>query len=1115
MTIVPLADADARARAINELGTTFLLEAGAGTGKTTVLLNRLLSWVRTGRGNVERIAAITFSEKAAAEMRLRLRAELELALAGSLSTQERENLTLARWQLERAQISTVHSFCASLLRERPIEAHVDPGFSLLDQFEATLLQTDVWQEWLTQQMQTGPQILRQALRVGVMPSHLETLRDFLIEQRDCLPLLPELLSFSFTDIQAAFAEDVQQLAGLKKACRNPVDRAFTQIQRLYTLLPKTADRNLWEYFFIREPREVSGGTKVGTKANWQPAATLDQVRAILQRAQERHAHLRSQWLHNLTVGLVNWLCGYLQAYTDKKREHSQLDFTDLLLLTREMLRTNREVRRYFQRKFTCFLVDEFQDTDPLQAEIVFFLAEYKPQADTWTEVTLQPGKLLVVGDPQQSIYRFRRADLQIYAQAREVIARQGEILVLASNFRTRAPVLQWMNTTFAPAFAETAGDQPIYRPLSATREEETGREVLRVVIPQELLSERPTRDEVRHAEACTIAAMLKQAIVYGKLMVWGDQAREYRDVAVLFRSHRALAVYEEAFRSAGIPYRVYGGRRYASRPEVEDMRRLLRVIEYPSAATDMVAVLRSSMFGFRDDELAQFVAMGGRFDSLHPCVSSALPTVERFRAAFTALKDLHLASQRLSPASLLYDVYSCTHLVPVFALRPQGAQRVANLLKLLDIAQALAARGKPTLAALNRFLARQALVEEEEEAILSTEEDNVVHLLTVHKAKGLEFPVVVLADLGASHTHDRGQQIGIIDRLGGVLDVRIGPRALSCTTQGWQEADLREQAQELAEEWRLRYVAAARARDHLILPIVSRTINEEREDPGSFNPRTRNSRLRESFSLSEESEQSRTYTYQVDLQTITQAVSQNPESSLITEVRANTSALHTYEQWRTERNTLLVKGQKSGRGEVLALEGGASVTTGTPPTMTATANPLTLVRTPRFYLQRILQRVLSPSMMTGPQGGKSERREMTTDSVVARLREAVRKSAVMTRAQAATSYVVGVPFAFPYADQVLTGSIDLAFVEGESWVVAHFLIEDLQREQEEENLNGGKDDVSVQALALEQLTGRAVKELVVCSIGAGQERVFPWDLERQRAAHAVLSVVCAVGKTDS
>lgn len=909
MTVAALTDSEARQRAASDFSTTFLVEAGAGTGKTAVLLDRLLSLLRTGCGRAERIAAITFSEKSAAELRQRLRSELEVLLAGPLTEEERANLRNARWQLERTQISTVHAFCAALLRERPVEARVDPYFSTLDQFEAHLLQAEVWREWIAQEMEQSPQVLKQALRMGLTLAHIETLRDFLIEQRDCIPLVPGLLPLALTALHSQFHQALHQLELDKAACRTDTDRALVQIRRLTALVPQDESELAWERILAYDPKSVVGNANIGAKANWRPTTALDEVRRVLQQLGDALRDARASWLHNVSVQLTTWLNGYLRAYEERKREQSQLDFTDLLLYARDVLKTNLEVRRYFQRKFDYLLVDEFQDTDPLQAEIVFFLAEHTPQATDWTTVALRPGKLFLVGDPQQSIYRFRRADLDVYLQVRAAIAQTGELLTLTSNFRTRAPILTWMNETFAPAFAETSAHQSPYQPLAATRHEETGREVITIPVVLESQPTTPSRDDLRQAEARTIAAVLKQAITYGNLAVWGGKIPEYRDIAILFRTHRVIDAYEEALRNAEIPYRVFGGRRYANRPEIEDLRVLLRAIEQPTDPLVVVAVLRSSVFGFSDEELTLFVCEGGKFDAVHPLIPPSLANADRWTAAFALLRTLHHDAGELSPAALLYKLYNQSHLIPLFALRPQGMQRVANLLKLIDIAQALALRGIVTLAAVNRFLSQQEIAGDEDEAFLSEDSDNVVRLMTVHKAKGLEFPVVVLADMAEAPKLDRNTHIGIIERLTGTLELRVGPRPLTCTTQGWQKAEAREQARELAEEWRLRYVATARARDHLLIPVLEypgEDINDQHEDDQERNDSEQGSSL---LSLFGGTGNARVYTYRIDPATIQQAVPRVPMTPSIVHVPISLAALQSYERWQAERQALLRKGR--------------------------------------------------------------------------------------------------------------------------------------------------------------------------------------------------------------
>jgi len=906
MTRVALPDETARRRVTSDLDTTFLVEAGAGTGKTTVLVQRLLALVRKGRGRLERVAAITFTEKAAAELRMRLRAENDAVLANPLSGDERNNLQAARLQVERAQISTVHAFCAALLRERPVEARVDPGFTVLDQLAARLLRVEVWQEWLAQEMDRSPDILKQALRLGLTLTHMETLRDFVVEQRDCLHLAPEVVASSVAEFRALLVPALARLSTLRAACINDADRALAQIAALASLVPDDEDPRQWYRLLLRE---LSINSKAGTKANWQPATVLDEVRTLLKHISETHAHIRSAWFHNLTLGLVHWLGGYLRAYEDKKRERSSLDFTDLLLRTRDLLRHNLEVRRYFHSRFDYLLVDEFQDTDPLQAEVVFFLAEQEPRATDWTTVALRPGRLFLVGDPQQSIYRFRRADLEVYTQVRTAIERQGEVLSLSANFRTRAPIINWINETFDRVFANGETDQPPYRPLSATRQEETGREVVFLPVARDLVSDQPSREELRHAEAKTVAAFLKQSVSYAGLAIWGDRVVQYRDIAVLFRTHQAMAAYEEALQSVGVPYRVYGGRRYASRQEVEELRALLRAIDSPSDSVALVATLRSSLFGFTDEELGLWVSIGGKLDYMEPAVPAPSSVSHRFLAAFTLLRDLHVRRTQVNPVTLLYEIYDRTHLLPLFALRPQGAQRVANLLKLIDTARTLSIRGLDTLTALTRFLEQQEYIAEEGEPPITEDQDDALHLFTIHKAKGLEFSVVVLADV--VFNSGRSSRSGIIERVEGTLELRAGPRTLTCTTQGWQKAEEREQARDAAEERRLWYVAAARVRDHLIIPVPPRV--ETKANGKQWTLVDESLFLLDSVHTPhEEGGNGRPFAYHSNVDMVEHATPVAPVASQFTKIEPDEAVLHTYQEWETQRRETLAKGRRAG-----------------------------------------------------------------------------------------------------------------------------------------------------------------------------------------------------------
>ena len=1104
MTTPLLPDEEARRRAATELGTTFLVEAGAGTGKTSVLLQRLLTLVRSGRSPLERVSAITFTERAAAELRVRLRSEIETALAGPLSDEERRNLREARSQLEHAQISTVHAFCAALLRERPVEARVDPAFSVLDQFGANLLRSEAWHEWLAQEMDRGPAILKRALRAGVTLAHLETLRDFVVEQRDCLSLLPATVEAPLPEFRAILTRAVTRLLTLTASCVNPTDRALAQITTLAALVPAAEDDLLWERLLLRN---LPLSSRAGTKANWKPTAAFDEARALFDQISTAHTQTRATMAHNLSVGLARWLDGSLRAYQEKKRERSSLDFVDLLLLTRDLLRHNLEVRRALQGRFHFLLVDEFQDTDPLQAEIIFFLAEREPRAAEWTTVGLQPGKLFLVGDPQQSVYRFRRADLEVYAQVRAAIAQQGEVLSLSTNFRARAPALTWINETFTHEFASVGVDQPSYRPLVATRQEDTGREV--IFLPVSGVPAQPSREALRQAEARTVAAFITQTIERGSRAVWGGRAIGYRDIAVLFRTYQAMEAYEEALRDAGVPYRVVGGRRYASRQEVEELRALLRTVESPSDTTALVATLRSSLFGFSDEELALFVSAGGRLDYTARSAPPICPAADRFTAAFALLRDLHTRRVQVSPALLLSEIYTRTHLVPFFALRPQGVQRVANLLKLIDTARALSAQGLPTLTAFNRFLDEQENAAEEAEQPVMEEHEEALRLLTIHKAKGLEFPVVTLAD--AMYHHGRSSRTGISERVGGNLELRVGPRDLTCTTQGWQKAEAREQERDAAEERRLWYVAATRVRDHLVIPVTPRVEGSVKAELWALEdglPCSGPVSVSSSGTCSELGRRgSMVFVYHNNAPTPDQTVPVPPAAPVFTSLASHPIAVHAYQTWEAEQRTVRIGGSRVGAISAVtalaetAAPGGLFSEQGWTTSSVARQASLRLGRAVHAALRGMSGNAVARLLSSQVSGlwTTAEREE------VERLVQNALASPVLARAQTVTECFAEVPFILHYGDRLLEGAIDLAFLENGAWVIVDFKTDAVAGAEAAVRAAVYRPQLCLYALALEQLTGRTVTDLVLLFVRSQQTVSWPWGDSERALAEAVLA----------
>ena len=819
---ISLADEAEREIARNDLDRSLSVEAGAGTGKTTLLVERILSLLRTRRAPLEEIVAITFTEKAAGELKVRLREAIEKALPLS-PPEEAESLSQALGELERAPISTIHSFCSSLLRERPVEAYLDPNFEPLDEMGMDLLFQEIWDLWLGKEMEKKPAVLRRALALGMEMDPLARLVRQIYENRDLLPEAPlPQPSYSPESFMEILGKEVQRAWDLAQSdCRREEDLGYQAILGLREKVKelKEASPERQEVILFRD-LEIKAQ---GNRSNWKPAASCDAQKQIFKKlAEELEAHkdaLRAQ----VMAGLVGWVKGFVAAIQEEKAGRGVLDFQDLLILSRNLLRDNKEVRGYFQEKFRYILVDEFQDTDPLQVEVVFFLAEKGAQANRWEEVDLQPGKLFLVGDPKQSIYRFRRADIETYEKARERLISKGAQVNIVQNFRTVPSILSWVNRIFSGLIqpSEEGAFQPSYVPLVPHPER---REVINAQPGVLLLAPPPDFDpreasaaKVREDEAQSLAALIEEMTAGGPEKRWmiydkkegGSRPVSYRDMALLFPALTGIDAYEEALKERGIPYRLEGGKEFYLRQEVRSLLCCLKAFDDPADAISLVAALRSPFFGFSDEEIFLFTASGNRLSYLQPPEEEA----EGFSEALSLLKELHGGRNSRPISATVSDLLSRTKALEFSLLRQGGDQMAANLRKVLEQARAFEGESQANFRRFVEWLGtREDEGVREGESPWAEEGEENVKLMTIHKAKGLEFPVVFLANLASER---RRRQEFIPLRLQGTFEMRIG----DFQTGGYASALEQEKAKMEAEDRRLFYVAATRARDYLVLPL--------------------------------------------------------------------------------------------------------------------------------------------------------------------------------------------------------------------------------------------------------------------------------------------------------
>jgi ATP-dependent exoDNAse (exonuclease V) beta subunit len=521
------------------------------------------------------------------------------------------------------------------------------------------------------------------------------------------------------------------------------------------------------------------------------------LRSVGSEARSALAAHRSVVLSSLLEALRDLVLSDALA----RRRKGVATFHDLLTWARDLLRDHPLVLGRAREWWRRIFVDEFQDTDPLQAELAFFLCGDPPE----------PGTLCLVGDPKQSIYRFRRADIALY---QTVSARAGGAEPLTQNFRSVPSILGFANHHFSRVMEEQTGVQPGYVGLAAGREDHG---------PAlwwfgDVVDRR--QSEIWELEAADVARSARLAVSSGWEVVdpvsGALRPARFSDVCVLIPSRTNLRRLERAFDACGVPYRVESGELVLATQEVRELLACLRAIDDPSDQVALVAVLRSPLFGCSDVELLRWTEEGGRFDYLRPGTGS----VDRVRSALESLRDLHRRRLEMSVAALVSEVVEGRLLVPFALGQPRPRESWRRYRYVVGRARAFAGAGHHTLRefvdwmeGLDREGARDVAG-----AIAESDED-AVRVLTIHGAKGLEFPIVVLTGWGS--TRHFQPPVVLADRTGdGAVHVGFGPReGERWETAGFSAAADRERNLEEAEALRMVYVAVTRARDHLVLSL--------------------------------------------------------------------------------------------------------------------------------------------------------------------------------------------------------------------------------------------------------------------------------------------------------
>ncbi len=823
-----ISDQAARDRAIQDHETLFAVDAGAGTGKTTLLVSRLISLLVEKEVPLRKIAAITFTEKAAAELVDRLRQKMEEELTGNPA---KKALILQAFQdLERAPISTIHSFCASLLREYPVEAGVDPRFAVLDEVQSGAFESQAWEEWLKKSLNKQVEPLFHFQRMGGSFEHLEELKNFLKRNHSLLVNSESQVLPKGADFEKILRKFIQKVSPSASSCKDSSDGLFLALQQFHGDCAFLDTLTPGEMLFEMGNLEIPKAAKKGNQKNWDKAV-LNSLRQEFSDLSGEHEKFSSALKNAVVLNIIHWLWNYLKEFEEQKKRQGFLDFDDLLLKTRNLLKDHPEPREELKKRLDYLLVDEFQDTDPLQVEIVFFLAEKegKPKKNPstnsgqagfethWRKVKLKQGKLFLVGDPKQSIYRFRRADVEIYEETKKLVSDNGgKVELLKENFRTVGSLVDWVNGRFPSLFTGTLIQ---YSPQNPSRREERPLEAVPPLIGIRIpfsADENTSKASLRHKEAEWTADFIREKLLQGGWTLSDPKTHKMRkvqagDIAVLFRdlSNENEEYWEEALRKRDISFQIVGGKRFYNRPEIVALSTLLNCLSSPADEAACVAVLRSLLFGFTDEKIFLHRSSGGVFQFLRPAQGE-------MEKAFDLLRGLYEGTRTLSVSEVLTQFLEKTNLPAVVAAQPHGEQRVANLLKVVDQARELETSQHFTYRAFTQWLTAQQEDETMEgEAPGPDSTENRVTLMTIHKAKGLEFPVVIVSGV-ASDNRESGC---LLDRKNSAGAYKVGSVDLGLKTLNYEGVRAEEHAQAKEENVRLLYVAATRARECLVLPF--------------------------------------------------------------------------------------------------------------------------------------------------------------------------------------------------------------------------------------------------------------------------------------------------------
>jgi ATP-dependent helicase/nuclease subunit A len=830
----------AQEQAVTTTSRRVCVRAGAGSGKTGVLISRIMHLIETGATTLDRIVAITFTEKAALEMKARLRE----ACRDKAPKDDPEKLTFWR-NVERsvsaARISTIHAFCSGLLREHALHLGGDPDFAMLEDADAHLLRHDAAQQELLKLLQASDEDAERIAEELGFDGAFSAMRTLLRNGSEAGRAVARMGDCSVDDVKRAWTESeaatetralnylhadprpmeiLDAFKALDGCCDNPEDPR--EQLRLALIVEVESIRTIAAYSGIPalKARLKERAKNADKSSVWTPEDVPGKVLDI----RKRFVSMIGDYCWNtlpegdensaaeLTSSFLRVYKTIASAYDAAKLSRVSHDFDDLIIRVRKILMENPHIQHRVARSMSHLLIDEFQDTDGLQYDIAQSLYEAKDGP-----------ALFVVGDAKQSIYLFRGAEVETFRDAEDSA---DEVILLDENFRSLPNVLQFVNDFFGET-RRLAAVESNYGRLAAHRS--AGENARIEFLTPEAPEGKMALGDYRHAEAEILASRLKEMVdqnaTVGERGDNGETQRpvRYGDMAILLRAMGEVHIYEQSLRRHGVPFTVVAGAGFYERQEIRDIRNFLSVVVDPSDEMALLAFLRSPLAGLSDESLMRATGV---------IAESAVP-LTRFMASDAALSDpdqqIRLTRARdllggtrerrewSAPNLLRYILVETGYEAMLLRQEFLGEQRATNVRKLVALAETFSRTRSPGLIQFLRYLEDVVKTETREgEALELSHDRDAVTIMTIHQSKGLEFPVVAIADAGRSAAGKsegavaRHRSLGIALRKVNDDGKKLDPAAWACINcmRKWQDR---------AESARLLYVAMTRARDFLMI----------------------------------------------------------------------------------------------------------------------------------------------------------------------------------------------------------------------------------------------------------------------------------------------------------